>query len=231
MLKNLKSLFIVEDETPSKKSVQSKGKGTVKKPAAQPTGTKKSVVKPSSEPVKGTASKKFRDILFKAIEQNNLDGFDYLEFRNSLLSLEKMQMDEATRFQSAAAMAETLGVTPEQILQSADHYLNVLKAEEHKFQDALKGQRKKQIGSKEEEMKKIEQQVKEKSVRIQQLQKEIQADQKKAEALSTQIHNATVKVRQTSADFEASFASVANRIAEDVEKIKKYLAKKNQEKK
>lgn len=231
MLKNLKSLFIVEDETPPKKSGQKKAKGAVNKPVAKSSGTKKTVGKSTSQPVKGTASQKFRDILFKAIEQNNLDGFDYLEFRNSLLSLEKMQMDEATRFQSAAAMAETLGVTPEQILQSADHYLNVLKAEEHKFQDALQSQRKKQIGTKEEEMKKIEQVVKDKSARIQQLQKEIQADQKKAEALSTQIQNATVKVRQTSADFEASFASVANRISEDVEKIKKYLAKKNQEKK
>lgn len=228
MLKNLKSLFIIEDETPPKKSATAKSKGAAQKTSGKSAETPKTVSKTSAQPVKGTATNKFRDILFNAIEQNNLDGFDYLEFRNSLLSLEKMQMDEKTRFQSAAAMAETLGVTPEQILKSADHYLNVLKSEEEKFQQALSNQRMKQIGSKEEEMKKLDEIVKQKSAKIQQLQKEIEADQKKAGQISAQIEKATVKVRQTSADFEASFASVANRISEDIEKIKNYLANKNQ---
>ena len=31
----------------------------------------------------------------KAIETNNLDGFDYLEFKNSLKSVEKVIPDEA----------------------------------------------------------------------------------------------------------------------------------------
>jgi len=228
MLKNLKSLFIVEDESASRKPKVEKAKGGTVKAETKSSETKKTGSKPASQPVKGTASNKFRDILFKAIEQNNLEGFDYLEFRNSLLSLEKMVMDEKTRYQSAAAMAETLGVTPEQILKSADHYLNVLKAEEQKFQEALNNQKLKQIGSKQDELKKLEDVVKQKSARIQQLQKEIEADQKKATLVSTQIEKATVKVRQTSADFEASFASVANRIAEDMQKIKNYLANKNQ---
>jgi ribosome-associated translation inhibitor RaiA len=228
MLKNLKSLFIVEDESASKRPKTAKAKGAAVKQETKPVGPQKNDSTTASMPLKGTATSKFRDILFKAIEQNNLEGFDYLEFRNSLLSLEKMVMDEKTRYKSAAAMAETLGVTPEQILKSADHYLNVLKAEEQKFQQALDNQKLKQIGSKQQQLKKLDEVVKQKSVRIQQLQKEIEADQKKAAQVSAQIEKATVKVRQTSADFEASFASVANRIAEDVEKIKNYLANKNQ---
>ncbi len=228
MLKNLKSLFIVEDESASRKPKVEKAKGASLKVETKSAQTEKKGSNPSAQPVKGTASNKFRDILFKAIEHNNLEGFDYLEFRNSLLSLEKMVTDEKTRYQSAAAMAETLGVTPEQILNSADHYLNVLKAEEQKFQEALNNQQQNQIGSKQAELKKLDDVVKQKSARIQQLQKEIEADQKKATLLSNEIEKATVKIRQTSADFEASFASVANRIAEDMQKIKNYLANKNQ---
>lgn len=228
MLKNLKSLFIVEDESAPKKPKTPRAKGSSGKTGTKSSGSPKTASKSTTQPVKGTASAKFRDILFKAIEQNNLEGFDYLEFRNSLLSLEKMVMDEKTRYQSAAAMAETLGVSPEQILKSADHYINVLKTEEKKFQEALSNQRSKQIGTKEQELKQIEEVVKQKSARIQELQKEIAADQKKAAQISTQIEKATVKVRQTSADFEASFASVANRIADDVQKIKNYLVNKNQ---
>ena len=49
---------------------------------------------------------KFIDVLMKAIEQNNKEGMDYLEFKNSLQSLSKLAMDEATRFKSAFIMGK-----------------------------------------------------------------------------------------------------------------------------
>lgn len=228
MFKNLKSLFIVEDDTPAKRPKVEKSKGGGKSAGSAKSSTQKANSGTPRTNIKGAASDKFRDILFKAIENNNLEGFDYLEFRNSLLSLQKMQMDEKTRYQSAAAMAATMGVTPEQILDSAEHYLNVLKQEDHKFQQALSNQRQKQIGSKEEDIKKLEEIVKQKSAQIQKLQKEIEADQKKAGELGKQIQNATVKVQQTSANFEASYQSVANQIINDVNNIKSYLQNKSQ---
>jgi hypothetical protein len=228
MLKNLKSLFFVEDEDSAKKSKATKAKGGSKQAVKVTPSSQKSTAQSTVTNIKGTTSAKFMEILFKAIENNNLEGFDYLEFRNSLLSLKKMQMDEKTRFQSAAAMAQTMGVAPDAILSSAQHYLSVLKNEEVKFQEALSNQRQMQIGNKENDIKKLDQIVKQKSTQIQQLQKEIEADQKKAATLSKQIENATVKVKKTSADFEASYHSVVDQIADDVSKIKNYLQNKNQ---
>ena len=40
-----------------------------------------------------------------------------------------MPMDEQTRFQSAFAMAQTLGATTEHLMHSANHYLEILKKE------------------------------------------------------------------------------------------------------
>ena len=103
MFKNLKSLFIEETEDGSKKDqteeIEPLGK-TVKGNASTPTVP---VYGMKASP--GKVSTKFMEILFKAMEDNNLDGFDYLEFKQSLKSLEKMPMDETTRFKSAFDMA------------------------------------------------------------------------------------------------------------------------------
>ena len=97
MFKRIKSVFIVEDE-----SFVPKNEGSV--------ATKKvATVKTPDIPVNrnASASDKFVDNLLKAIEANNLEGFDYLEYKQSLRSLSSMDMDEATKFNSAFAMAKT----------------------------------------------------------------------------------------------------------------------------
>ncbi len=134
MFKNLKSLFIEETEDRTKKgqpieqqSVEKTGKGKSMTPSA-------STYRMSATP--GKVSTKFMEILFKAMEDNNLDGFDYLEFKQSLKSLEKMLMDEATRFKSAFAMAQRMKATPALLVKTANHYLNILKQEEQKFENA-----------------------------------------------------------------------------------------------
>ena len=131
MLKNLKSLFIVEEQNAPEKPAED----------PKPTVTPSPKIAESREGDPGKITQKFIEVLFKAMESNNLDGFDYLEFKQSLQSLSKMPMDEATRFRSAFAMAETMGATTQQLLSSANHYIDVLKSEETKFEKALANQR------------------------------------------------------------------------------------------
>ena len=141
MLKNLKSLFFVEDEEAAKKTGEMQ-------PAKPQVPASAPVVKESTGGEPGKVSDKFTQVLFSAMERDNQEGFDYLEFKQSLRSLEKMPMDEATRYQSALAMAKTLGATPPGLLQSAAHYMNVLRLEEKKFGDALAKQEAEKIGQK-----------------------------------------------------------------------------------
>ena len=51
-----------------------------------------------------------------------ITGFDYLEYRRSLKSLETFPMDEATKFRSSYATASTMGVTVEKLLESIEFY-------------------------------------------------------------------------------------------------------------
>lgn len=220
MFKNLKSIFIEEDEESGKKKAPPSKKGN--KPVAS-TPPPKAQVSESKAGDPGQVTKKFMEVLLKAMEANNLDGFDYLEYKQSLKSLEKMPMDEQTRFQSAFAMAQTMGATPQKLIQTAEHYVQVLQNEEKKFEEALTNQRTKQIGSKTQEINKLEENIKAKAVRIKKLTQEIEAAQKKSEALKTQIATASQKVESTKNNFIASYNALIEKISGDIEKMGKYL--------
>ena len=56
------------------------------------------------------------NVLTKALENANLPGFDYLEFKQSLAALTQMNMDEAMAIKSAFATASTMGLTKEKLL-------------------------------------------------------------------------------------------------------------------
>lgn len=221
MFKNLKSLFIEEDELSGKEENQPAAK-PVKAPAGKTT-SEAPVVAESEEGAPGQVTKKFSEILLKAMEANNLDGFDYLEYKQSLRSLAKMPMDEATRYQSAFAMAQTMGATPAKLIETAQHYVSVLQKEEKKFEDALAHQTTVQIGAKKQQIGKIEESIKKKQEQIKKLTQDIEAEQKKAGQMKSDIQQASQKVQSTKNNFIASYNALVEKINADIQNMSKYL--------
>ncbi|MFK7809227.1 MAG: hypothetical protein AB8F74_15595 [Saprospiraceae bacterium] len=231
MFKKLKALFIAEDsdlkEALEKKeaidqgSVQTPVEETPVSSAPQSSSTSESFQAPAN--IEGEVDDKFINILFAAMEKANLPSFDYIEFKQSLRNLAKMPMDEATRFKSAFATAQTMGATPQKLVDAAQHYINILNAEEQKFQSALANQRNKQIGNKEASIKNMTMQLQNKEQKITQLQKEIEADKAKMNSMKEEISGAAVKMEKTQKDFVASYNALVGQIKADAEKIKQYL--------
>jgi len=225
----LKSIFFVEEETSGKKKkAATTTKKKVEKGTPKSTPTSKSTPSANAEVVsptagKGQATSKFIEIMFGAMEKHNLDGFDYIEYKESLKSLEKMPMDEQTRFQSAFAMAKTMGATPQKLIDAAAHYLKVLEHEEKKFEQALENQRTRQIGGREKQIKDMEVGIQQKAKHIQKLTKEIEAAQQQLGAIKKEISGAVSKVETTKNNFIASYNVVVAQIRADIEKMKKYL--------
>lgn len=223
----LKSLFIVEDEASAKKGASNakRKKATEQKKtskSSQDTTQAATPTKPS-QPSKGEPTSKFMEILFGAMEKHNLDGFDYLEFKRSLKSLEKMPMDEQTRFQSAFAMAKTMGATPQKLVDAAAHYLKVLLHEEKKFEQALSNQRARQIGGREKQIKDLEVGIQQKAQHIKKLTQEIEQSQKQLAGIKSEISGAVSKVETTKNNFIASYNVVVSQIQNDIDNMKKYL--------
>ncbi len=205
MLKNIKSLFIIEEEKP-------------KQPPAP-----KAAVETQAPTSPGEVRDEFMEILFKAMQAHNLDGFDYLEFKKSLQSLQTVPMDEPTRYRSAFAMAQTMGATPEKLLQTAQHYLDVLKQEEQKFQMAAANQQDKLVGTREQEIRQIEAAIQTKTAQIEQLTHDIEQHRQQVATLRAEITEAAAKVDATTRNFEASYQALAGRIGADMANIQKYL--------
>lgn len=222
-LKKLKSIFIVEDETLKKNAAAQKGKKATPKKAAPVTSNSNPIVKESAAGDPGKVTQKFTDILFGAIEKANMPGVDYLEYRQSLKSLEKMPMEEKVRYQSAFAMAQAMGATPQKLINSAGHYVNVLKGEETKFEQALANQKATQIASRKEKMEKLNQAIQQKAQQIKKLTQEMEKHRVDMEKLSGEINQATAKVETTKNNFIASYNALVAQIMSDVDKMKKYL--------
>jgi len=229
MFKKLKSLFILEDENETKKAAE-KGQQEVAKTAppadAAPTVSAHDItidVANTTAPASGKPDPKFIDKLLKAVEKNNLDGFDYLEYKSSLQSLSGMEMDEATKYKSALAMAKTMGATPDKLISTANHYLKTLQSEKDKFQEALKGQKAKRVTGKENSINKMADTIAKKKQRILDLQKEIKADTAKMEEMKKGINEAVAKVQATSDNFHYAYNVVTGQILNDVENMKAYL--------
>lgn len=163
------------------------------------------------------------DVLLRSMEAANLEGFDYLEFKKSLQSLSKMPMDEATRFKSAFAMAQTMGVTPQKLVDSAGHYIKVLHREEQKFETALAAQQNSQIGDKIQQIKQLESVVKQKAEQIKKLTQEIEQHQAQGTKMKKEISERTVKIETTKNNFIASYNTLVSQIHADVESMKQHL--------
>jgi chromosome segregation ATPase len=217
-LKKIKSVFIEDTEPtgsnkPAQPAKEQPAQATPAAPApvAQATGGG------------GAVSDKFVEILSAALEKNNQEGFDYLEFRQALKNLSKMAMDESTRYQSAYAMAQTMGVTSTKLIESANFYLQVLGGEQSKFNEAHAQQRSRLIGSREEDVKSLEAQIQQKTEQIQQLTQQIEEHRRQSEQIREEISNNTLKIEATKADFDATFNSVARHIQDDVAKMKQFM--------
>jgi hypothetical protein len=215
MLKNLKSLFVVTEESSQNPNQEQNSQTT---PNA--SSNKSEQTEPASSP---QVDNTILDKLLNALEENNQSGFDYLEYRRSLISLAALPMDESIKFQSAFATASTMGVTLEKLLSSIDFYKKVLKNEEDNFQKASKEKYSMNVEGKLKEKGDIHNYIQVKSQTIQKLTEEIRRHQAELEELNKHIENAELKINQTKSHFDAAMKVLITQMDNDAQKLKQFI--------
>ena len=163
------------------------------------------------------------EFLTNALEKSNLPGFDYIEFKQSLVALALMNMDEATAFKSSFATASTVGLTKMKLLETAEHYKKVLKDEKSQFDVALQNQMQQRVASKQQEVVKLKDQIAKHEEKIAQLKEQIAKFQSTIDGADSQIQKAKQKIDHTQTSFEHTHQSILNQIEKDIENIQKYL--------
>lgn len=213
-LNKLKSLFIVTDETNKTETTDN----TTNQQTTNDSTSQQVVTNTTG----GQADNSIIETLFKAMSENNVQGFDYFEYKQSLKTLLGM-LDEPTAFKSAYATAATMGLTKQKLTDSANFYIKVLDKEKEKFTQAVDAQVAANIKGKESEIEQAKNQINEKSEMIRKLTDEISALQQKMNEIQSHIIQATQKIQATSANFEASYQKIASDIKADVEKINQHI--------
>ena len=161
--------------------------------------------------------------LTKALEKNNLDGFDYIEFKQSLGRLRALNMDESTAYKSAFATASTVGLTKDKLLKTAEHYKKVLFNEKQQFDEALQKQMEQRVESKRTEVEKMKKQVEDYKAKIKQLEEKIAKAQSTIDHADEHIQAARQKIESTKEAFEATLQSILKEIDQDIENVNTLL--------
>ena len=221
MFKNIKSLFIREDETPQTAT------GAPAQAKAPTTAAPLPPPSPSQTPpvVSGNTAldQRMFDSLQKTLEDNNLPGFDFLEFRNSLKTLAGIIPDEATRYQSAYATAATMGVTADKLLESARFYQGLLEKERDNFNKAVNQQVDQNVTAKQKEVANLQVLIRQKSEEVARLTREIAAHQEEMATAAGVISEAEEKIENTKNTFQHTMNTVLNQIQTDSANIERYL--------
>lgn len=163
------------------------------------------------------------NFLVKALEKNNLPGFDYIEFKQSLGSLLSMDMLEETAFKSVFATATSVGLTKDKLLKSAEHYKQILSKEKNQFDVALQNQMKQRVEGKLQEVEKLKKQIEDYRKKIAELEARIEKAQSTIDHADEHIQAARTKIESTQEAFEFTHRSILNEINQDIENIQQYL--------
>jgi hypothetical protein len=222
MFKKLKSIFIIEDDPRPRrqKSVRSESPDQSPKTNESAGGSGEM---PEAD-MSGPPSERFLKVLLGAMEKGNLEGFDYLEYKQSLKSLNSMDMEEATQFQSSFAVAKTMGATKQLLIRSAEHYKGILVEEESKFKEALKKQHRKQIEGNKMQIEQLMQLIGDKKKQISQLEKEISEAETKIRTRQVKLDQSSSKLEEMQADFYNTYQTLLGQIEEDIQKMNRYLS-------
>lgn len=161
--------------------------------------------------------------LIKALERNNLPGFDYIEFKQAMQALQALQIDTTTAIRSAFATASTVGLTRDKLLETAEHYQKILMQEKAQFDQALEKQVMERIETRRTETRKLQEKIAQYKEQIRKLEAEINAHQQKIDDTDKDIREAETRIESSHQRFDSTFQEILKQIKADLELINQHI--------
>lgn len=218
--KKIKNLFISEENTDTPQNNTKKEETTTSKNNLPPKENINTTTKLGNQNSEGGIfDQKIFDSLIKVLEDKNLPGEDYMEFMEALQNMKNIPLEETVKMQTVLATLSTKGLSKQKILESADFYIKVLEDEKNKFNEALKQEITKQIDTKQDEIKNLEEQNKSKTEQIAQLTENINQNQQQITKIKASMEEASVKIKTTENNFNFTFETVISQIKNNSTKI------------
>ncbi len=170
----------------------------------------------------GSKTKKFADILLRAMQSVPTDTFDYLAFRKELRN--PTNGSEEERYQKAFSAVARDGATMHDALKAARASADALQDEAQKFREVLGKQREEKVRIPQARAEKVAQEIRKKNAEIQRLKGEVDELQRQLSQDQDAAEEAADAIRSTATDFQSALTLMMNQVQEDIEHIKKHLS-------
>jgi peptidoglycan hydrolase CwlO-like protein len=137
--------------------------------------------------------------------------------------MEKLPMDEATKFQAAFATLQATGSDVNQLIESFSYFGGILDAEKDKFEEALHATIGDSVVEKENEIKKLTDENADHSDEIKKLTETINANQGNITRLQNELAEVNSKLKQKENSFMEAYRLMKQQLQADAQKINMYL--------
>ena len=224
MFGKLAGLFIETEEEPKKEDNKEEPAQQAAPP--QSTASQPTVSQPTQAPpvIISGVNEEMAEFLFSSIQEADLPGFDYPEFKQALNNMSTVALPENQKFQTVFATASTLGLTKEKLVSSIEHYQEVINKKKEEFGLHVQSMIENEISSREALKAQKEQTIAELNEQIQKAQMEIASKQQEVLQISNEINEHNLKIQQTASSFEATYNFVSGKLEEDKNKVNSYIS-------
>ncbi|MCP9235635.1 hypothetical protein [Lewinella sp. JB7] len=166
---------------------------------------------------------RFANALMKALEKRNLEGFDYLEFKQSVGRLTDIGMDLDTAINSAFITGSSVGLTKEKLIKTAGYYAEVLQDEKSQFMRSLEKHLVDNVEGKAKQTGELKKKIANWETKIEQLRQQVEAAREQIEAADAQIQAARTKAEENQQGFEEALEVITQTINQDLADIRRVI--------
>lgn len=224
MLSKFGSLFVTTEDSSSNEENENETTNTVVNESIQ------------SNPVNvlqgamGVVDPNLYNELLKVLNDHDLEGIDFLEFQKALVGMQNIGgMSEQQKFQAVfATLSAGSNITKSSIIETANHYVDVLKKETEEFHKEAGNKRDGDVGTREQQVSELNSANEEKVALIQKLTTEINDNQTTISHLQGEITEHSINIDRTIKNFDVTVQTVENEILNNVNKINTYIVETQQ---
>ncbi|NJC28149.1 hypothetical protein [Neolewinella antarctica] len=166
---------------------------------------------------------RFANVLMKALEDKNLEGFDYLEFKQSVAKLTEMGIDYDTALRSAYATGTTVGLSLEKLVKTARYYTEVLQDEKSKFMNSMEKHLMSNVEGKAKQTGELKKKIANYEAKIEQLREEVEKAKTQIAESTELINSAKDKASANQKGFDDALDVITAVITQDVTDITRVL--------
>ena len=178
----------------------------------------------SFSPVVGVSQEdieKFMNQFDELLEKSNLPGPDYYEFMKMTQAMPTLTDD--VKYPAAFSALKVQGLSKQSLLDTAQQYIDILRADKEKFSQALESKVVSEINKKKANLSNSQDSIKQKQEMIQQLQTEINKETTDILNLTQEISSDEKKLSDKNTAYSAASEAKKNTILSDIQKINTYI--------